>query len=442
MENNENEWYRSQDGDNKSNTPGHAQVPSSLLPTVLHRLGLTPEQASSELPARDWNEDWKRLKSENWEERAAAVRALGQQETSASMELLLPALQDEDASVRAATVHVLGNLGMRVPLHLFVLALSDADWHVRETAVFALGRQGPRVPREVIMTVLHDTDAVVRDAARIALQQHSAEESASVVYGALWEQKIMQNDDRTLANGKENHTSSRKVADEGWEGTFSKYTSTSSQPRVMREQIQEYAPQGYSAQEPVLQEAVSYEYEGPLSSHGEKVTNFPRRRSWPKGWWAALAIVALLFFVMGRMTIGVMSPPKPFSSGERPGMMTGKSVGDGFSFEKIITNPKYTILLQREISGALRLSPDAITMQLKAGKSLSEVAKAQGISEMQWQDTEVKAFTGVINDAVNSGDLDPGQADAMMQSFKENPQVLDKLTTAVFLSPSFNNSKP
>jgi len=430
MENNENEWYRNQDGDGKSDAS--AQVPSSLLPTVLYRLGLTSEPASSETPVESLVA---RLKSENWEERASAVRALGKLGKGAPVEELMPALQDEDASVRAAVVHVLGILGKRVPLHLLIVALSDADWHVRETAVLALGKQGQRVPREVLMTVLHDTDTAVRDAARIALRQYAAEESTSALYGALWEQKTMQHDqeNHTLANGKD---PSEKMPIEGLEGSFLEYKSAASQPHVLREQTQGYAPQQYEAQE-----SSSYEYEVPLSARGEKVTSFPLRRSLPKGWWAILAIVALLFFILGRMTIGVVEPtsvPMP------PGVISvakEQSVGDGIPFGKIFTDPRYTMTLQQEVASALRLTPDNIRMQLKAGKSLTDIAKAQSVSQTQLQDIEMKAFTGTVNDAVKAGDLDSKQAGALLQSIQDNPLALDKLTVTAFLT-GFRSNQP
>src|SRR5260370_39903389 len=73
MDYNENEWHISKDGDNQRVSSGQAQVPSSLLPTVLHRLGLTPEQTLSELSLDDLAA---KLKNDDWEVRVAAVRAL------------------------------------------------------------------------------------------------------------------------------------------------------------------------------------------------------------------------------------------------------------------------------------------------------------------------------------------------------------------------------
>src|SRR5581483_5724234 len=108
----------------------HTHVPPSLMPSVLHRLGLAPEQVQEEMSVEDVIA---KLKSENWEERVRAVRLMGKLEGIAPIELLESVLDDEHGSVRAAAVHAMGNVGKRAPLHRLVQALHDSDWHVRET---------------------------------------------------------------------------------------------------------------------------------------------------------------------------------------------------------------------------------------------------------------------------------------------------------------------
>src|SRR5438874_7071941 len=120
MENNQREEQIPQESDTSSGSSEHAQIPSSLLPTVLQRLGLTPEQASSEPSLDDLRVQ---LKSDDWVRRAAAVRTLGKLDIAIAVELLLAALDDQDGSVRAAAVQALGNLGKRVPLQRLVATL-------------------------------------------------------------------------------------------------------------------------------------------------------------------------------------------------------------------------------------------------------------------------------------------------------------------------------
>lgn len=68
----ENEWHMSQDGNNTEDRLGITEVPSSLLPTVLHRLGLAPEEASIDITVDDL---LAQLKSDHWEVRLSAVHA-------------------------------------------------------------------------------------------------------------------------------------------------------------------------------------------------------------------------------------------------------------------------------------------------------------------------------------------------------------------------------
>src|SRR5260370_11741842 len=103
MDYNENEWHISKDGDNQRVSSGQAQVPSSLLPTVLHRLGLTPEQTLSELSLDDLVA---KLKNDDWEVRVAAVRALEKIAAATPTELLASPLGDQNAAPRAPAWHV------------------------------------------------------------------------------------------------------------------------------------------------------------------------------------------------------------------------------------------------------------------------------------------------------------------------------------------------
>src|SRR5436305_11916929 len=105
MEDHEHEEQISQESDTPNGSSGYAQVPSSLLPTVLQRLGLTAEWAHSEPSLEDLQAQ---LKSDDWMTRARAVRTLGRLNAAVAIELLLSALDDQDGSVRAAAVQALG----------------------------------------------------------------------------------------------------------------------------------------------------------------------------------------------------------------------------------------------------------------------------------------------------------------------------------------------
>src|SRR5215469_3754876 len=280
MEDKVNGWRISHNDDNRRGSSRDAEVPSSLLPGVLHRLGLTPEQALSELSFDDLAA---KLKSDDWNVRAGAVRALGKRDADVPIELLVPVLDDEDESVRAAAVHALGKVSRRASLERLVAALDDADWHVRETAVLTLGKQEQHIPDEVFMTALRDVDGSVREAAMLALQWNFPQERSFVWNGQRWEKKTMQDNeyDTSTSNSKASRSISEIAPGDDWKGG-----SAAERPFPVQEQVQAYAPQ----------EPAFYEYGDAISSHGEKLT---AHRSPQKGWWAVIAAAALLFFLLG-----------------------------------------------------------------------------------------------------------------------------------------------
>jgi Tol biopolymer transport system component len=149
-------------------------VPSSLLPEVLQRLGLSKD-ASSQDTIVTLIEDMKRPE---WYVRANAVRKLGMFGAQAPLELLLAALDDPHVSVRANAVRALGQLPEeRVPLERVQQALQDSEWQVRESAIIAAEQLGKLVPIASLQAAAwHDPDEMVREAAQRVLQRHYPEE--------------------------------------------------------------------------------------------------------------------------------------------------------------------------------------------------------------------------------------------------------------------------
>src|SRR5215472_6306661 len=363
MEDKVNGWRISHNDDNRRGSSRDVEVPSSLLPGVLHRLGLTPEQALSELSFDDLVA---RLKSDDWNVRAGAVRALGKRDADVPIELLVPVLDDEDESVRAAAVHALGKVSRRASLERLVAALHDADWHVRETAVLALGKQEQHIPDEVFMTALHDTDGSVREAALLALQWNFPEERSFVWNGQKWEKKTMQNTgyDSVTENSKAPGSFSEIASTNDWNGD-----SYAERSQAVQEQVQAYAPQ----------EPAFYEYGDTISSHGEKLTT---RRGPQRGWWIAIATAALLFFLLGGGVATWLMPARTQVVSASP-----TQVGP-FPF----WDSKYNWIAENDIATALRLTPKQITAQLQAGKSMTQIAAAQGVSASELQTIELNAY--------------------------------------------------
>src|SRR5258708_4426227 len=187
----------------KLHSPEHSTVPTSLLPSVLSRLGLgdmpnlritgVDEQVAhlkdEEIPervatVRSLGEHREAsaigplraaLHDSDWEVRAAAVWALGKFGEQAPLEALMGATDDEDGSVRAAALRTLGLLEDRVSIEPLVRALGDSDWQVREIATLTLGEDGEQAPLEPLLAGLNDEHAAVREAVRMALEQSHPE---------------------------------------------------------------------------------------------------------------------------------------------------------------------------------------------------------------------------------------------------------------------------
>lgn len=404
MEDNTNKDHISQQNNEMESSPESAQVPSSLLPTVLYRLGLTPEQVQQEMSVE---EAMVKLKSNDWEERAKAVRLLGKQTAVIPLELLESALDDEDSTVRAAAMHAMSNFGQHLPLHRLVQALHDSDWHVRETAVFALGKQGSHVPDEVFKTALCDTDHSVREAARYTLQWHVSQVETSAVYGQLQEKKDMQQDNNAI---QINSRDSR-----------SPYETEPSM--VLREQAQAYAPQ----------EQVSYEYSAYTPSR-EKVTNYSVHRS-SKKWWIIIPIVALCFFILGALSVGFFSVKSSSQSAvAQPAF--GQSQVPASSVLTLFSHVQYQSMLEQEVSNGLKLTPQQIMTQLQTGKSMTDIATSQGISTDQLRKIETGAFTDTLQAMVNAGDISQAEAHAWQTRNLSNPEQVDTWTSVIFMLPT------
>jgi WD40 repeat protein len=176
----------------------HITVPTSLLPSVLSRLGLgempslritgvdeylaalrDEEIAVRVAAVRSLGEHGKTsaigpllaaLQDSAWEVRAAAVWELGKFGEQAPLDDLMRAADDEDSSVRAAALRTLGLLGDRVSMEPLMRAAGDSDWQVREIATLTLGERGEQAPRDLLVAKLSDEHAGVREAARIALE--------------------------------------------------------------------------------------------------------------------------------------------------------------------------------------------------------------------------------------------------------------------------------
>ena len=80
-----------------------------------------------------------------------------------------------------------------------------------------------------------------------------------------------------------------------------------------------------------------------------------------------------------------------------------------------------------QVASGLHTNRTQLVAQLRAGKSLSSIAMAQGVSATQLQTIEMNAIQNELNKAVSAGDLTSQQGQTILQKWQRNPQLLDAL---------------
>jgi uncharacterized protein YidB (DUF937 family) len=73
------------------------------------------------------------------------------------------------------------------------------------------------------------------------------------------------------------------------------------------------------------------------------------------------------------------------------------------------------------------MSSTQLMSQLQSGKSLSQVATAQGVSSAQLQTIVTNAIQSAVNKAVSDGNLTQQQATNIMQMLQKHPNALNRL---------------
>ena len=85
-----------------------------------------------------------------------------------------------------------------------------------------------------------------------------------------------------------------------------------------------------------------------------------------------------------------------------------------------------------QVAQGLHLTVDQLKAQLQSGKSLSDIAAAQGVSSSQLQTLATNAIQNAVTKAVSDGNLTQQQATNIMQMLQKNPGVLNNLLNRHF----------
>jgi hypothetical protein len=201
----------------------------------------------------------------------------------------------------------------------------------------------------------------------------------------------------------------------------------------------EYGPREYIEREYIPHDGP--EFDGPRYSHLEKVTSLPRRRRSRRGLWAAVAIGALSFFILGS-GIARMVMPMPTSvvtySLQRPehGFWHHEHEHDeDFS----LNLSSYSGALEQQLSTTLHLTPDQIRSQLRQDRSLNDIAVSQGVSTAQLQNAELQGLQAMMDNAVQAGAIDQEDAERWMMHFRADPEKLDQMASSVLIGESIDD---
>ena len=108
-----------------------------------------------------------------------------------------------------------------------------------------------------------------------------------------------------------------------------------------------------------------------------------------------------------------------------PAVTTTPTVKSSTAIAKLLRQSAPNIKTQ--IAQGLKLTPEQLTTQLQTGKTLSEVATAQGVSMTQLQTIVTNTLETSLKPSVDDGTLTQKQLDKFAKRYASNPALLDKL---------------
>ena len=91
---------------------------------------------------------------------------------------------------------------------------------------------------------------------------------------------------------------------------------------------------------------------------------------------------------------------------------------------------EYGTSIKNQMAQGLKLTTDQIATQLKAGKSLSDIATAQGLSASQLQNLIATSLQNGFQPAIISGELTQKQVTVLIKRWQKNPNQLEHLLEA------------
>ncbi len=134
-----------------------------------------------------------------------------------------------------------------------------------------------------------------------------------------------------------------------------------------------------------------------------------------------IGIAAFIFWPVVTSAHTSQTTPTPTS----PAVTTTPTTPSGTGLGKVLK--QYTPDVKTQIAQGLKLSNVQLTAQLRAGKTLSNVATTQNVSKAQLQTIVSNAVETSLKPAVDDGTITQNQLDKLAKRYANNPTLLDKL---------------
>ena len=138
-----------------------------------------------------------------------------------------------------------------------------------------------------------------------------------------------------------------------------------------------------------------------------------------------ILVVISLFTFLPMITSAHTSQTTPTPTATMPAPTTTPTKQSGNVAAKLLK--QYGPDIKAQIAQGLKLTPEALTAQLKTGETLGEVATAQGVSATQLQTIIANALQTNLKPAVDDGTLTQKQLNNITKRYERNPALLDKL---------------
>ena len=126
-------------------------------------------------------------------------------------------------------------------------------------------------------------------------------------------------------------------------------------------------------------------------------------------------IVAVIGTVMAVSLVGLFVVGSAFAQGPTPPPTTAPQTPWGHAWGRVCDGAG---VVSDVISKLLGMTPEQIYAERQAGKTLSDLAKAKGISDQQLIDAITAGRQGVIDQAVKDGRITQTQADWLLSKMK------------------------